>query len=293
MGSVFTTVALPVALAIVMFGLGLGLGRRDFELILKHPKITLVALTCQVVVMPAVCFGLVLAFALPPELAVGMMLLAAAPGGTSANLVSHIFRGDVALNISLTAVNSVLALVTLPVMVNLSAQYFDVQSVQMGSQVQVVRDVFVIVLLPVILGMLTRTWRPGWAQRMDRPVRRVSVVILVLVLLGAIVANWALLSAEFGRLASITILFCLISLSVGLLVPRWAGATRRQAIATSFEIGIHNATLAIVVAQTVLNSVELSLPAAVYGVLMVPLALGFGALIRSRTQVRPDPDPVA
>ncbi|ACV76448.1 bile acid:sodium symporter family protein [Nakamurella multipartita] len=289
MGSIFTTIALPVALAIVMFGLGLGLTRQDFGLILKHPKVTLVALACQVIVMPVVCFGLVLAFGLPPELAVGMMLLAAAPGGTSANLVSHVFRGDVALNISLTAVNSVLALVTLPVMVNLSAQYFDVQSVQMGSPFQVVRDVFVIVLLPVILGMLTRAWRPGWAQRMDRPVRLVSAVILVLVLLGAIAANWDLLRVEFGRLAMITVLFCLISLSVGLLVPRWFGATRRQSIATSFEIGIHNATLAIVVAQTVLNSVELSLPAAVYGVLMVPLALGFGALLRTRVRLRPDP----
>jgi BASS family bile acid:Na+ symporter len=289
MGSAFTTIALPVALAIVMLGLGLGLTRSNFERVLKHPKVTIVALVCQVLVLPAVCFVLILAFSLPPELAVGMMLLAAAPGGTTANLVSHVFRGDVALNISLTAVNSVLSLLTLPVVVNLSVNYFEAQTDRMGTQFETALDVFVIVLLPVILGMLIRSWRPQLADRMDRPVRLASLVILILVLVGAIAANWDLLTSEFGRLSLITVLFCLISLGVGFLVPRWFGAPRRQAIATSFEIGIHNATLAIVVAQTVLNSLELSLPAAVYGVLMLPLAVAFGALIRDRSGVRPAP----
>lgn len=289
MGSVFTTVALPIALAVVMFGLGLGLTRADFERVLRHPKVTVVALACQVLVLPVVCFGLVLLFELPPVLAVGMLLLAAAPGGTTANLVSHLYRGDVALNISLTAVNSVLSLVTLPVVVNLAVGYFDAGIEPIGSQVRTALEVFAIVLLPVVIGMLVRSWRPTWADRMDRPVRSASLVILVLVLIGAIAANWALLTAEFSRLSVISVVFCLISLSIGFLVPRWLGAPHRQAVATSFEIGIHNATLAIVVAQAVLGSVELSLPAAVYGVLMLPIALGFGLLIRDRSGVRADP----
>lgn len=289
MGSVFTTVALPVALAIVMLGLGLGLTRADFERIARHPTISVVALVCQIVVLPAVCFALVLAFSLPPELAVGMMLLAAAPGGTSANLVSHLFRGDVALNISLTAVNSVLSLITLPVVVHLADEFFDTSAGRVGTQLDTAFNVLVVVLLPVALGMLVRARRPDWAAGLDRPVRVASLVILVLVLLGAIAANWDLLTAEFGRLSLITTAFCVISLCIGFLVPRWFGAPRRQAVATSFEIGLHNATLAIVVAQTVLNSVELSLPAAVYGVLMLPLALAFGMLIRGRTGVRPEP----
>lgn len=289
MGTVFTTVALPVALAIVMLGLGLGLTTADFERVLRHSRVTVVALVCQLLVMPAICFALVLAFELPPALAVGMLLLAAAPGGTSANLVSHIFRGDVALNISLTAVNSVLALITLPVVVNLSVGYFGAGIEPIGAQVKTAIDVFVIVLLPVIVGMLIRFWRPAWASRMDRPVRVASFTILVLVLFGAIATNWDLLTSEFGRLSLITVLFCLLSLSVGFLVPRWFGAPHRQAVATSFEIGIHNATLAIVVAQTVLDSVELSLPAAVYGVLMLPLAFAFGTIVRDRSAVRPGP----
>lgn len=289
MGSAFTTIALPVALAIVMLGLGLGLTRADFERVFRHPRVTIVALVCQLLILPAACFALVLAFDLPPALAVGMMLLAAAPGGTTANLVSHVFRGDVALNISLTAVNSVLALVTLPVVVNLSVSYFGAGIDPIGAQAKTAVDVFVIVILPVIVGMLIRAWRPAWADRMDRPVRVASMVILVLVLIGAIATNWDLLASEFGRLSLITVLFCLLSLSVGFAAPRWFGAPHKQAIATSFEIGIHNATLAIVVAQTVLNSTELSLPAAVYGVLMVPLALAFGTLIRRRAAVRPEP----
>src|SRR6478609_11876636 len=192
MGSAFTTIVLPIALAVVMLGLGLGLTRADFERILKHPRVTVVALICQVLILPLVCFALIHAFALPPELAVGMMLLAAAPGGTSANLASHLFRGDVALNISLTAVNSVLALVSLPVLVNLSISYFGAGAAEIGTQAKTAIDVFVIVLLPVIVGMLLRSRRPAWADRMERPVRIASFAILVLVLLAAIATNWDL-----------------------------------------------------------------------------------------------------
>ena len=120
MGSALTTIGLPVALGIIMFGLGLSLTLGDFARIAKHPRAVIIALACQLLVLPALCFSLVLLFHLPPVLAVGMMLLAASPGGTTANLYSHLFRGDIALNISLTAINSVISVVTLPLIVNLS-----------------------------------------------------------------------------------------------------------------------------------------------------------------------------
>ncbi|MGH3704535.1 MAG: bile acid:sodium symporter family protein, partial [Agromyces sp.] len=152
----------------------------------------------------------------------------------------------------------------------------------LGLQLAKVVEVFAIVLLPVVLGMLVRWWRPAFADRMDKPVRIASVVILVIVIAGAIVSNLELLLANFGSLAAITVLFCVLSLSVGYLVPRLLRVGPAQSIASSFEIGIHNATLAIVIAQTVIGSVEMSLPAAVYGVLMFFVALGFGFLIRRR-----------
>ena len=254
MGSTLTTIGLPVALGIIMFGLGLTLTPRDFARVAKHPKAVIVALICQLVLLPAICFGLVLLFQLPPVLAVGMMLLAASPGGTTANLYSHLFRGDVALNISLTAINSVIAVVTLPLITNLAILYFLPDGDELGLQLAKVIEVFAIVLLPVVAGMLVRWWKPAFADRMDKPVRIASVVILVIVIAGAIVANLDLLLENAGRLAGITVLFCVISLSIGYLVPRLLRVDRRQSIASSFEIGIHNATLAIVIAQTVIGS---------------------------------------
>ena len=283
MGSALTTIGLPVALGIIMLGLGLSLTLGDFARVLKQPKAVIIALLCQLVVLPAICFGLVLAFQLPPVLAVGMMMLAASPGGTTANLYSHLFRGDIALNISLTAVNSVIAVITLPVITNLAIAYFEPFDDRLGLQWSKALEVFAIVLLPVALGMIVRRFWPRFAAGMDKPVRIASVLILIVVIAGAVAANWTLLVENFTQLALITVLFCLISLAIGFVVPQLLRVGRRQAIATSFEIGIHNATLAIVIAQSVLGSVELSLPAAVYGVLMFFIAFGFGFLIRDRT----------
>lgn len=282
MGSALTTIGLPVALGIIMLGLGLSLTLGDFKRIAKHPKAVIIALVCQLVLLPLVAFGLVLLFQLPPVLAVGMMLLAASPGGTTANLYSHLFRGDIALNISLTAINSVIAVFTLPLIVNLSIAYFQPGDGQVGIQLAKALEVFAIVLLPVALGMLIRWWKPEFAKRMDKPVRIASIIILIVVIVGAVVANLQVFLDNFLALAGVTILFCVLSLTLGFLVPRLLRVNREQAIASSFEIGIHNATLAIVIAQTVLNDFEMSLPGAVYGVLMFFIAAAFGFVIRGR-----------
>jgi BASS family bile acid:Na+ symporter len=284
MDSALTTIALPVALGIIMLGLGLTLTVGDFARVGKHPKAVLIALVCQLILLPAVCFGLVLAFQLPAVLAVGMMLLAASPGGTTANLYSHLFRGDVALNISLTAINSVIAVITLPIIANLAIAYFMPGGEQVGLQLSKTLEVFAIVLLPVVLGMLIRRWKPSFADAMDKPVRIASVIILVVVIAGAVVSNREILIANFASLALITVLFCVISLVVGYLAPLLFKVGRAQAIASGFEIGIHNATLAIVIAQSVLGSIELSLPAAVYGVLMFFVAAAFGFLVFGRAR---------
>src|SRR5690606_38362929 len=182
MGSALTTIGLPVALGIIMLGLGLSLTLADFARVLKQPKAVIIALLCQLVVLPAICFGLVLLFQLPPVLAVGMMMLAASPGGTTANLYSHLFRGDIALNISLTAVNSVIAVITLPLITNFAIMYFNPFDDRLGLQWSKTLEVFAIVLLPVALGMLVRHFWPKFANGMDRPVRIASVIILIVVI---------------------------------------------------------------------------------------------------------------
>ena len=187
--SALTTIGLPVALGIIMFGLGLSLTLADFARVLKQPKAVIIALVCQLILLPAICFGLVLAFQLPPVLAVGMMMLAASPGGTTANLYSHLFRGDIALNISLTAVNSVIAVVTLPLITNFAIWYFNPFDDQLGMQWAKVIEVFAIVLLPVAAGMIVRRLWPAFAKGMDKPVRIASIIILVVVIAGAVASE--------------------------------------------------------------------------------------------------------
>ncbi|MDU0290669.1 bile acid:sodium symporter family protein [Saccharothrix longispora] len=280
MDSALTSVGLPVALAVVMFGLGLSLVVGDFARIAREPRAVAVALATQLVLLPLVCFGLVTALGLDPLLAVGMMLLAASPGGTTANLFSHLFRGDVALNITLTAVNSVLAVATLPLVVNFALAWFEpIGGGGVGLEFGKVAQVFAIVLVPVVLGMLVRRWSPSFAERADKPVRIISAVVLFAVIVGTIVAERENIGTYLADVGVVAVLFCACSLAAGYFVPRWARVGRRQAVASAFEVGIHNSTLAITVAVTVLGSEQLAVPAAVYGVVMFPLAAAAGYLL--------------
>lgn len=281
MDSALTTVGLPAALAIIMFGLGLTLTVEDFRRVGRQPKAVLIALGAQVLLLPALCFALVKLFDLDPVLAVGMMLLAASPGGTTANLFSHLFRGDVALNISLTAVNSVLAVVTLPLVVNAALNHFEPGGPgDVGLQLGKTLQVFAVVLVPVVIGMLVHGSAPEFAARADKPVRIASAVVLVLVIAGALIAERENLGEYIGDVGTITALFCICSLTIGYLLPRLGGVSERQSIATAFEVGIHNSTLAIAVAVNVLDNETLAVPAAVYGIAMFPLAAAAGFLFR-------------
>ncbi|WP_309110459.1 bile acid:sodium symporter family protein [Saccharothrix sp.] len=280
MGTALTSVGLPIALAVVMFGLGLSLTVADFARVVREPKAVAVALATQLVLLPAVCFGLVSAFGMDPVLAVGMLLLAASPGGTTANLFSHLFRGDVALNITLTAVNSVLAVLTLPIVVNLAISVYEpaIGDGSVGLEFGKVAQVFAIVLVPVVLGMLVRRWSPAFADRADRPVRIISAVVLVAVIAGALLAERENLAGYLADVGLIAALFCACSLTAGYFLPRLARVSSRQAVASAFEVGIHNSTLAITIAVTVMGSERLAVPAAVYGVIMFPIAAVAGWL---------------
>ena len=283
MDSALTTVGLPIALAIIMFGLGLGLAVDDFRRVGRHPRAVAVALGCQLILLPAICFGIVVLLDLPPLLGIGMMLLAASPGGTSANLFSHLFRGDVALNITLTAINSVIALFTLPLVTGLAIEYYD-RGDDVSLPLSEVASVFAIVLVPVAIGMLVRAKSPAFAGRMDRPVRIGSAVILAVLVLGILVDQRENVSGYLADIGLAAGLFCAISLVVGYVVPKAAGVKEEQAIASSMEIGVHNATLAIFVAVEVLDETEISIPAAVYSVFMFVFASIWGSFISRRVR---------
>jgi BASS family bile acid:Na+ symporter len=273
--SVVTTVFLPLTIAVIMLGLGLALTVGDFTRVARYPKAAVIALSCQLVVLPAICLGLVLLFDLEPALAVGMMLLAASPGGTTANIFSHLARGDVALNITLTAINSVLAVVTLPIVVNLALAGFIADDTAIGLQPAKMLQIVVLVLVPVAIGMYVNRRYPGFADRMRRPVRLASIVFLVLVILLAMFQERNNIGSYLKSVGVLTLVLCVLGLSIGYGVPRLLGVSHEQSVASAFEIGIHNATLAIAIALSpqLLNDSRMAIPAAVYGVVMfVPAA---------------------
>ncbi|MFI6742987.1 bile acid:sodium symporter family protein [Nonomuraea sp. NPDC050451] len=286
MGSSLILGSLPFAIGIVMFGLGLSLTLDDFRRLGRYPRAALVALLCQLVLLPGICFVLVLAFRLPPEPAVGLLLVAASPGGPTANLYSHLFGGNVALNVTLTATNSVLAVVTLPIVVNLSAGYFLPGGAALGLQFDKMVQVFSMVVVPVAIGMLVRAWSPEVARRLNLPVRALSVVVLAGAIFAVLYAERNNLVGYFVSVGLAVLVFNVVSLLIGYGVPRLAGVDHRAAVAAGFEIGIHNTGLAITVALSpaLLNSAQMAIPGAVYGIVMFFTATGFGYLISRRVR---------
>lgn len=279
------TIGLPIALAIIMFGLGLSLTPGDFRRVARSPKAVIGALVLQVLILPVVAFGLIKAFDVDPLLAVGVMLLAASPGGTTANLYSHLFRGDVALNISLTAINSVLAAFTIPLITNFAISHFNAEG-ELGLQLGKVLQVIAIVLVPVVIGMIVRSRSEAFARSADKPVRIFSIVVLVIVAVGAILGERENVGDYFQQIGLLTALFCLISLVSGYLLARGLRLSEAQAVATSFECGIHNTTIALTIALSVLDSVPVAVPSAVYSIVMYLIATAFGfAISRGRKDV--------
>ena len=270
-------VLLPASLGIIMLGLGMTLHPADFRRILSQPKAVLIGLGVQMLLLTAICFGLCLLLQLSPELAVGMMLLAAAPGGASANIYSHLAGGDVALNITLTAVNSLLCLLSLPLIVGFSLAYFMAADQAVPPPFAKIIEVGVIILLPVAIGMgIRRTW-PQWSDRVEKPLRVFSVLLLALLVALTMIQQWQLLAEYAAIIGLACVLFNVLSLLIGYTVPLALKLPRRQAIAIAMEIGIHNGTLALFVAFTVLDNSVLAVPAAFYSISMFITAGLFAA----------------
>lgn len=278
-GGIFTNVLLPAAIGIIMLGLGLSLTLEDFKRVTRFPKAVFIGLFCQMLLLPAACFGIAKVFALPPELAVGLMLLAASPGGAVANLFSHLAHGDVALNITLTAVNSILALVTLPLIVKFAlVQFMDADKV-IPLPFEKVIQVFAIVLIPVSIGMWLRAKKTAFALRMEKPVRIISAVFLAAIVTAMLIKEWAGVADAFASVGLAALVFNIVSMGVGYGVPRLFNLPEAQAVAIGMEIGIHNGTLAIAIAVNTLGSSTMSIPPAIYSLIMFFTAAAFGWIV--------------
>ncbi len=275
---------LIVCLALMMFGLGMALTVSDFARLKSQPKAVLVALALQIVVLPLACYGLIVAFGLSPIYAVGLMLLAASPGGISANLFSHLFGGNVAMNISLTAINTVLSIATLPLIANWAIAIFAKTGQVVPMQFSKVMEVTAVVLIPVAIGMLVRAKAPSFAARMEKPMKAFSAFLLLALAVVSIVKERALLGQSFAQIGMAVVAFNLISLLAGYYVSRAMGLDQPLSTAIGFEIGVHNSALAMYIALNVLNNVQLALPAGIYSFSMLITAALFGLVVLRRTR---------
>jgi bile acid:Na+ symporter, BASS family len=284
--NLITTVFLPVALGIIMLGLGLSLTLDDFKRVVVYPKAVFIGLICQMILLPLICFGIVKVFGLPPELAVGIMLLSASPGGATANLYSHLSKGDVALNISLTAVNSVLTLFTLPFIVNFSIGYFMESGQVIPMQFKKVIEVFAIVLVPVAIGMFIKSKSPSVSARLDKPVKIISALFLILIIVATIIKEQDQIALYFQQVGLACLIFNLLSMTIGYYIPFLFRLQKKQAIAIGMEIGIHNGTLAIYIALSVIGNSTMSIPPAVYSLIMFFTAAVFGYVVSRKSEYR-------
>ena len=273
---------LLVSLALVMFGLGLSLQVADFRRLRHHPRAVVVALLLQVVLLPVACYAIIVGFGLPPVFAIGLMLLAASPGGVSANLFSHLFGGNVAMNISLTAINTLLSIVTMPLIANWAIGHFANTGQVVPLQFGKVAEVIAVVLVPVVIGMAVSARAPAFAARMEKPFKIFSALVLAAFALIAIAKEWEALRQSFASVGPAVLAFNLASLLAGYYLSRAAGMDKPLATAISFEIGIHNATLSLFIALSVLDNFQLALPSAIYSVSMYITATLFGLLVLRR-----------
>jgi len=272
----------PLVVVPVMLALGLTLTVADFRRAATLRRPLLVALVCQAIVLPGLCLLIAEAFHLQPKLAVGLLLMSAAPGGLMANIMSHLVNGDLAVNLTLTAINAALSIVTLPATVAFSIFWFLGQDRFIPLQADKFLGVFGLILIPTAIGVAIRHRYPALAERLKRPVRIASAVLLVAVSLGAIVGGKTTIWTNLGPLVGAVVSFSALSLTVGYLAPRWLKLPPRQSIAISLEIGLHNAMLAMGIALSpqLLNSQEIATPGAVYGSIAPFIALAFVFAVR-------------
>lgn len=290
--SVFITLLLPVSLFIIMTGLGLSLTLADFKRVVLYPKGVSIGLFNLILLSPFWGFLVAKLLDLPPEMAVGMVLLGAAPGGTTANLLTHLARGDVALSVTMTAVSSVAAVVTTPLFLALAWHHFMGASAQIDLPMgTIILRVLIITLIPLGFGMLIRAKATAFALSAEPHVKKLSLAFFIMVAIGAIFEVQGQLTQYLVTVGGATLLLNLLAMSASYFISRRAKLSLRQSTAISIELGVHNTTLAMAVAGILASlSPLLIVPAAIYGILMFVTAGLFVWLMQRRNAVEiPEP----
>jgi bile acid:Na+ symporter, BASS family len=287
--SLFATILLPIALALIMGTLGLSLTPADFKRIFVRPRGVLIGLGNLVLLSPLLAFAVAELYGLEAVFAVGLVLLGASPGGTLANLLTHLARGDTALSITMTALSSVAAVVTVPLFLGLAVDHFDASVADDVSMPGVVARVFAITIIPLSIGMWLRARNTTRAIAMEPAARRVAAVIWVAVVIGAVASEFDTVTDNFTELALATLTLNVVAMAVSFTIARLARLDERQATAIAMELGIHNAALAIAVGVSITD--ELGIPAAVYSAFMFFSAGAFARVMYRRNGAGAQPEP--
>lgn len=288
-GNIVTQIFLPISLAFIMFSVGLELTLKDFKRVVVQPRDFAVGAVSQVLVLPAVAFLLLSLWPIEPLLAVGVMIIAACPGGVTSNLMSYLARADTALSVSLTATISVVSVFTLPLIVGFSILYFiDVEEAPNLNIVQTVAGIFVITTVPVMIGMLVNRLAPRLASAIERIARVLAAVLFAVIIAGAVYSERENVVYYFLEAGPVTVALNLIMMVLAMLIARGSGLGARQGTAITLECGLQNGTLAIFVAVTLIGSREMAIPGAIYSLIMFPTAIVymFWAMRRLNTNTK-------
>lgn len=281
--SLLTTVALPIALALIMAALGLSLVPDDFRRIIKMPRGVLIGMVNLALISPFLAFAAAEVFALSAVMAVGLVLLGASPGGTTANLLTHLARGDTALSVTMTAVSSICALITVPLYLGLAIDHFGATELSDDfSMLPVVAKVFAITVVPLAIGMYVRAKHTEWAIEFEPRAKKIALILFFIVVAGAVIAESESVRENLREVLGAAIALNLAAMAIGFGSARAARLDDRQATAISMELGVHNSTIAIAVAATI--SPELTVPAAVYASFMFVSAGAFAFFMSKRNR---------
>ena len=279
--SIVTDIFLPLALAFIMFALGLGLTGADFLRVIKQPKDFFVGAISQIILLPIIAFILVSIWPISPELAIGVMIIAAAPGGVTSNILTSFAKGDVALSVSLTAIISLLCVVTVPFIIVTSLSLLSLDNINQNiSLTSMAISMFLIVTVPVIIGMIFRKFASNVALKFEPISKKISMVLFVIVLLGAILAEKNNIVSYFTDAGLITLVLNVVMMIVAFYVAQLLGTGNSQKKCIAIECGLQNGTLAIFVGTTLFGGGVYVIPAATYSLIMFATSLIFVFFVR-------------
>ena len=282
-GNAITQIFLQLSLAFIMFSVGLELAVEDFKRVAIQPRGFIIGAFSQVILLPVVAFALLSFWTIEPALAVGVMIIAACPGGVTSNLLTYLARGDTALSVSLTAIVSLMAVVTLPLIVGFSILYFmDAATAPALSINNTIISVFTITTIPVIIGMVANRYAPAFARKFERIARIMASILFVVIIIGAIVTERANIVDYFKQAGPVTLSLNWIMMALALSITRVARLGDRQKTAITLECGLQNGTLAIFVAATLIGSKTMMVPGAIYSLLMFPTAIAYVFIAKKR-----------